>query len=353
MKEPKPLTYKNAGVNIEAGDRLVDRIKPWAAGTNRPGVLAGIGGFGALFSLAESIADRRLVDPVLVSATDGVGTKLKIAQRMGKHDTVGIDLVAMSANDILTLGAEPLFFLDYFATSHLDLQVVEQVIKGIAEGCRQAGCALIGGETAEMPDFYAPGEYDLAGFIVGIVDRAQVIDGSRIAPGDKIIALASSGLHSNGFSLARKILFDLKEYDLEKAFPELGAPLGEELLRPTHIYVKVFQELKEHFDLKGLAHITGGGLSGNLPRILPPGCQATIRLGSWEVPPIFSFLQREGGVAEEEMFRVFNMGIGMAVIVAASEAEEALELAQSFRGKAWIVGEIASGEKGVKLIEAH
>ncbi len=347
MEKKKSLTYKDAGVDIEAGERLADRIKPWAATTARPGVMMGIGGFGALFSLAESIADRRLIDPILVSSTDGVGTKLKIAQMMGKHDTVGIDLVAMSANDILTLGAEPLFFLDYFATSRLDLHVAEQVIKGISEGCRQAECALIGGETAEMPDFYAPGEYDLAGFIVGIVDRAQVIDGSHISPGDRIIALASSGLHSNGFSLVRKILFELKGYKLEQHIPELGTSLGEELLRPTRIYVKPFQELKERCTLKGLAHITGGGLPGNLPRILPEGCQAVIRPGSWQVPPVFSFLQREGKVAEEEMYRVFNMGIGMVVILAESEAEEALEVAKSFRGKAWMVGEIASGARGI------
>ena len=353
MEKKQSLTYKDAGVDIEAGERLVDRIRPWAETTSRPGVMGGVGGFGALFSLTDALQARPLHDPILVSSTDGVGTKLKIAQMMGKHDTVGIDLVAMSANDILTLGAEPLFFLDYFATSRLDLDVAEQVIKGISEGCRQAECALIGGETAEMPDFYAPGEYDLAGFIVGIVERAQTIDGSHIAPGDKIIALASSGLHSNGFSLVRKILFELKGYKPEQIIPELGTSLGEELLHPTRIYVKVFQELKERFPLKGVAHITGGGLPGNLPRILPSNCQAILRLGSWEIPPIFPFLQRAGGMAEEEMFRVFNMGIGMAVIVAESEAEEALQIAQSFRGKAWMVGEIAFGERGVKLVEAR
>lgn len=353
MEKKKSLTYKDAGVDIEAGERLVDRIRPWAETTSRPGVMGGVGAFGALFSLTDALQARQVHDPILVSSTDGVGTKLKIAQMMGRHDTVGIDLVAMSANDILTLGAEPLFFLDYFATSRLDLDVAEQVIKGISEGCRQAECALIGGETAEMPNFYAPGEYDLAGFIVGIVDRAQVIDGSRIAPGDRIIALASSGLHSNGFSLARKILFELKGYKPEKIIPELGTSLGEELLRPTRIYVRPVDELKERRTLKGLAHITGGGLPGNLPRILPEGCQAVIHLGSWQVPPVFSFLQREGKVAEEEMFRVFNMGIGMVVILAEPEAEEALEVAKSFRGKAWIVGEITSGKKGVKLVEAR
>ncbi|MDH7499405.1 MAG: phosphoribosylformylglycinamidine cyclo-ligase [candidate division NC10 bacterium] len=348
MEEPKPLTYKQAGVDIEAGERLVDRIKPHAASTSRPEVLAGIGGFGALFSLA----DKRYRHPVLVSATDGVGTKLKIAQRMGKHDTVGIDLVAMSANDILTLGAEPLFFLDYLATSRLDLQVAEEVIKGIAEGCRQAGCALIGGETAEMPDFYAPGEYDLAGFIVGIVEREKVIDGSRIAPGDPIIGLASSGLHSNGFSLARKILFGLKKYEPQDQLPELGISLGKELLRPTRIYVQSVLALKERFTLKGLAHITGGGLPGNLPRILPEGCQAAIRLGSWRVPAIFSFLQKAGGVPEEEMFRVFNMGIGMALIVPAREAEGILSAARSLGEEPWIIGEIVAGEKRVRFVSA-
>jgi phosphoribosylformylglycinamidine cyclo-ligase len=348
MKGRESITYRDAGVDIEAGERLVDRIKPHAASTSRPEVMAGIGGFGALFSLAQ----QRFRDPVLVSATDGVGTKLKIAQRMGKHDTVGIDLVAMSANDILTLGAEPLFFLDYFATSRLDLQVAEEVIQGIAEGCRQAGCALIGGETAEMPDFYAPGEYDLAGFIVGIVDRAGIIDGSPIAPGDQIIGLASSGLHSNGFSLARKIVFDLKGYQPDQIISELGVALGEELLRPTRIYVKSILTLKERFTLKGLAHITGGGLPGNLPRILPQGCQAVIRQGSWRVPPIFSILQREGRVAQEEMFRVFNMGIGMALVVPAAEIEDILEAARSLGEEASIIGEILPGKRGVNLVEA-
>jgi phosphoribosylformylglycinamidine cyclo-ligase len=352
MEMKKSLTYKDAGVDIEAGERLVDRIRPWAEKTSRPGVMGGVGGFGALFSLTDALQARPLHDPILVSSTDGVGTKLKIAQMMGKHDTVGIDLVAMSANDILTQGAQPLFFLDYLATSRLDLGVAEQIMKGIFEGCRQAGCALIGGETAEMPDFYAPGEYDLAGFIVGIADRAELIDGSRISPGDKIIALSSSGLHSNGFSLARKILFDLKGYEPERIIPELGTSLGEELLRPTRIYVKPFEELRERLPLKGLAHITGGGLPGNLPRILPDGCQAVLRLGSWEIPPIFPFLQREGGVAEEEMFRVFNMGIGIVMVLAESHVEEALEVASSFRGKAWMVGEVASGDRTVQLIRS-
>jgi phosphoribosylformylglycinamidine cyclo-ligase len=250
------------------------------------------------------------------------------------------------------LGAEPLFFLDYFATSRLDLQVAEEVIQGIAEGCRQAGCALIGGETAEMPDFYAPGEYDLAGFIVGIVDRAGIIDGSPIAPGDQIIGLASSGLHSNGFSLARKIVFDLKGYQPDQIISELGVALGEELLRPTRIYVKSILTLKERFTLKGLAHITGGGLPGNLPRILPQGCQAVIRQGSWRVPPIFSILQREGRVAQEEMFRVFNMGIGMALVVPAAEIEDILEAARSLGEEASIIGEILPGKRGVNLVEA-
>ena len=343
MKEHKPLTYKDAGVDIEAGERLVDRIKPWAATTSRPEVLAGIGGFGALFSLAQG----RFRNPVLVSATDGVGTKLKIAQMVGKHDTVGIDLVAMSANDVLTLGAEPLFFLDYFATSRLDLKTAEEVIKGICEGCRQAGCALIGGETAEMPDFYAPGEYDLAGFLVGIVERDQVIDGSRIGPADQIVGFASSGLHSNGFSLARKILFDLKGYPPEKILPELGVSLAEELLRPTRIYVKTLLTLKDRFTIKGLAHITGGGLPGNLPRILPEGLQAVVQRRRWEAAPIFSILQREGKVTEEEIFRTFNMGIGMAVVVPDSEAQDFLRAARSLGEKAWIVGEIVTGERQV------
>jgi phosphoribosylformylglycinamidine cyclo-ligase len=347
MEDKKPLTYKDAGVDIEAGERLVNSIKRHATLTARPEVLAGIGGFAALFSLAG----KEYCHPVLVSATDGVGTKLKIAQMMGKHDTVGIDLVAMSANDLVCLGAEPLFFLDYFATGHLDLTVAEEVIKGVAEGCRRAGCALVGGETAEMPDFYPPGEYDLAGFMVGLVEKEKIIDGSRIAPGDSIVGLASSGLHSNGYSLARQILFHHRGYSPQSYLPGLGISLGEELLRPTKIYVRTILELRERFVVKGVAHITGGGLSGNLPRILPSGCGALLRWGSWVVPPIFLLLQQEGNVSSGEMRRVFNLGIGMALVLSPAEAQQAVEAVRSGGDEAWIIGEVVAGDKVVHFTE--
>jgi phosphoribosylformylglycinamidine cyclo-ligase len=309
------LSYKDAGVDIDAGDALVERIKPFAKRTLRPEVLAGIGGFGALVELP-----KRYREPVLVSGTDGVGTKLKLAFQLGRHDTIGIDLVAMSVNDVLVQGAEPLFFLDYYACGKLDVDVAADVVKGIAAGCEQAGCALIGGETAEMPGMYPPGEYDLAGFCVGVVEKSAVIDGRGIAPGDVVLGLASSGAHSNGYSLVRRIL-DRTRPDLDAAFD--GRTLGEAILAPTRIYVKPLLALMQRLPVKGLAHITGGGLVENVPRVLPPGVRAVLEKSAWPRPLLFDWLQREGSVAEAEMHRVFNCGIGMVVIVAADDAENA------------------------------
>jgi phosphoribosylformylglycinamidine cyclo-ligase len=318
------FTYRDAGVDIDEGDALVEAIKPFARRTMRPEVLAGIGGFGALCELP-----KKYRQPVLVSGTDGVGTKLRLAFELGRHDTVGIDLVAMSVNDVLVQGAEPLFFLDYFACGKLDRQVATQVVKGIARGCELGGCALIGGETAEMPGMYPQGEYDLAGFCVGVVEKERIIDGRSIAPGDAILGLASSGPHSNGYSLIRKIL-------QHAASPQF------DLLEPTRIYVKPILKLLETVNVKGLAHITGGGITGNVPRILPPGTRAVLQKASWPRPPIFQWLQHAGNVAEDEMFRVFNCGIGMVVIVAASEARRA---ANELRAYGESVYEIGSVEK--------
>jgi phosphoribosylformylglycinamidine cyclo-ligase len=312
LTSKKPITYRDAGVDIDAGDALVEAIKPFAKRTLRPEVLAGIGGFGALAEIPEKYRE-----PVLVSGTDGVGTKLKLAFRLRRHDTVGIDLVAMSVNDVLTQGAEPLFFLDYFACGKLDVAVATEVVKGIARGCELAGCALIGGETAEMPGMYAEGEYDLAGFAVGVVEKGEIIDGRDIVSGDVVLGLASSGAHSNGYSLVRRIL--------ERAKPDLradfhGRSLGDALLEPTRIYVKSVLALMKQVRVKGLAHITGGGLVENLPRVLPENVKAVIERSAWALPPLFQWLQREGGVADAEMLRVFNCGIGMAIVVGAERA---------------------------------
>jgi len=318
----EPLSYRDAGVDIDAGDALVAAIKPLARRTLRPEVMAGIGGFGALFELS-----RKYREPVLVSGTDGVGTKLKLAFALGRHDTVGIDLVAMSVNDILVQGAEPLFFLDYFACGKLDVAVAADVVKGIARGCELAGCALIGGETAEMPGMYPEGEYDLAGFAVGVVEKAAIIDGRSIAPGDAVLGLASSGAHSNGYSLVRRII-DRARPDLAADFH--GRPLGEALLEPTRIYVKPLLALLGSLTVKGLAHITGGGLVENVPRVLPAGLRATLARNAWRRPPLFDWLQAQGNVADAEMHRVFNCGIGMVVIVADRDAPRAIdELAAS------------------------
>ncbi|HSA89424.1 MAG TPA: phosphoribosylformylglycinamidine cyclo-ligase [Burkholderiales bacterium] len=323
----KGLSYRDAGVDIEAGDALVEAIKPFARRTLRPEVLAGIGGFGALCEIPKKY--RR---PVLVSSTDGVGTKLKLAFALGRHDTVGIDLVAMSVNDVLVQGAEPLFFLDYFACGKLDRGVAAFVVQGIARGCEIAGCALIGGETAEMPGMYPAGEYDLAGFCVGVVEKDRIVDGRSIAPGDALLGLASSGPHSNGYSLIRRIL-------------ERGEPPFDPL-EPTRIYVKPVLKLLEALPVKGLAHITGGGLVGNVPRILPPGSRALIRARSWPRPAAFTWLQQAGGVAEDEMWRVFNCGIGMVVVVARERAAEARSILEREGERVYEIGAIekSSGE---------
>jgi phosphoribosylformylglycinamidine cyclo-ligase len=310
------LSYRDAGVDMVAGDALVDAIKPFAKRTMREGVMAGIGGFGAMFEVS-----KKFKEPVLVSGTDGVGTKLKLAFHLNRHDTVGIDLVAMSVNDILVQGAEPLFFLDYFATGKLDVATATDVIKGIAFGCEQAGCALIGGETAEMPSMYPYGEYDLAGFAVGAVEKSKIIDGSKIQPGDVILGLASSGIHSNGFSLVRKII-EVSNPDLNAEFH--GRTLADALIEPTRIYVKPLLSLFETVEVKGLAHITGGGLVENIPRILGDKFTAVLDQTSWELPPLFKWLQQHGGVADAEMHRVFNCGIGMVVVVAPELADAAI-----------------------------
>ncbi|MFK7931550.1 MAG: phosphoribosylformylglycinamidine cyclo-ligase [Myxococcota bacterium] len=307
--------YKRAGVDIDAGEALVERIKPLAKATTRPGVLGGIGGFGGLFSL-----QNRFRDPVLVSGTDGVGTKLLLAQTLGQHRTIGIDLVAMCVNDIVVTGAEPLFFLDYFATGKLSIDEATDVVAGIAEGCKQAGCALLGGETAEMPGMYAPGHYDLAGFAVGAVERDELLDGSNVRPGDAIIGLPSSGIHSNGYSLVRRVLVDPGTLPLDQDPGGLGAPLGEVLLRPTTIYVDAVRSLIRDHGAKAAAHITGGGLPGNMLRSLPDGLGAQLDRASWDEPPIFGLLKREGSLSELDMDRTFNRGLGMCVVVPAENA---------------------------------
>jgi phosphoribosylformylglycinamidine cyclo-ligase len=312
------ISYRDAGVDIEAGDALVEDIKPFAKRTMRPEVLAGIGGFGSLFEVP-----KKFKNPVLVSGTDGVGTKLKLAFQLNKHDTVGIDLVAMCVNDILVQGAEPLFFLDYFACGKLEVGAAAQVIKGIAAGCEQAGCALVGGETAEMPGMYPPGEYDLAGFSVGAVDKEAIIDGTTIAPGDVVLGLASSGAHSNGYSLVRKLI-EVSGIDMDSDFH--GRPFRDVVMEPTRIYVKPLLKLIEALPVKGMAHITGGGLTENIPRVLPEGVTAELKRGSWTIPPLFGWMQQQGNIAEDEMLRTFNCGIGMAVIVSAEDADRATAL---------------------------
>jgi len=341
------ITYKSAGVDIDAGERFVELIKPAVRGTFRPEVLADLGGFGGLFNLRAG----RYVDPVLVSGTDGVGTKLKVAFMADRHDTVGIDLVAMSVNDIIVTGAEPLFFLDYLATGKLHPEKQAEIVKGIAEGCRQAGCALIGGETAEMPGFYADGEYDLAGFAVGVVDRENIIDGSAIVPGDAVVGFASSGLHSNGYSLARRVFFDKLGLDMDSQLAELGCSVADELLRPTRIYVKSVLSLTEDFTVKGLAHITGGGITGNLPRILPEGCMARIDKSRWLRPAVFSFMQSKGKIDEDEMYRDFNMGIGMVAVLEAGKAKDFVKAAGKLGEQAMIIGEIVEGPSEVTYSE--
>lgn len=340
----KGLTYKSAGVDIDEGERLVERIRPLVRKTFRPEVMTNIGSFNALFKL--NLKGYR--EPVLVSGTDGVGTKLKIAFMTGKHNTVGIDLVAMCVNDIITSGAEPLFFLDYFATGGLKSATASQIINGIVKGCREAGCSLIGGETAEMPGFYRDGEYDLSGFAVGIVEKRRIVDGSSIKPGDVIIGIASTGLHSNGFSLVRKIFFERKKMKVDSYIPALRTTLGNELLRPTRIYVKAVKELKEKVTMKGMAHITGGGIPGNIPRILPKGIRARILQSTWRIPNLFSLIQSNGNISDHEMRRTFNMGVGFAIVLGKSSASEAITLLRKNRFKAYIIGVTEEGGSGVR-----
>ncbi len=333
--------YRQSGVDIDAAEKAVQEIRQMVAGTFRPEVLTEIGGFTGLF--APRLGSFR--EPVLAAATDGVGTKLKIAFLTGRHDTVGIDLVAMCVNDLMVQGAEPLFFLDYLATGKLHTATFKEVVGGIAEGCRQAGCALLGGETAEMPGFYGPGEYDLAGFAVGIVEKEKIITGEHIAPGDVLIGMASTGLHSNGFSLARKIFFEHLAWRPEKYVPELGATLGEELLKPTAIYVPPLLSLLREHEIKGISHITGGGLAQNLPRILPPNARAVIEKKSWQVPPIFPLIAERGRVEEKEMFRTFNMGVGMVLVVPPEEAAVVRSHLEKSGWKAWEIGEVERRER--------
>jgi len=340
----KTLLYKDAGVDIEAGERFVQLIKPLAQRTFTPGVRGGLGGFAALFAPDLSAYER----PVLVASTDGVGTKLKVASLMGRYDTIGIDLVAMCVNDVVVTGAVPLFFLDYFATAHLDVERGVEIMKGVAQGCLEAGCALVGGETAEMPGFYPAGEFEMAGFVVGVVDEAKIIDGTSIRPGDAIIGLASHGLHSNGYSLARRVLLDELKLKLDAKVAGLSSPLGEELLRPTRIYVKTILSLLPSFHIKGMAHITGGGMPGNIIRILPAGSKAVIKKARWEIPPIFKLIEK-GSVPEREMWRTFNNGIGMALVVAAAEAEGIVHEARHLGEDAFVIGEVVSGQ-GVEIV---
>jgi len=336
------LSYRDAGVDIDAGDALVEAIKPFARRTLRPEVLTGIGGFGALCEIP-----RKYRRPVLVSGTDGVGTKLKLAFLLARHDTVGIDLVAMSANDIVVQGAEPLFFLDYFACGRLETQVAADVVRGIAQGCEQAGCALIGGETAEMPGMYPDGEYDLAGFCVGVVERDGIVDGRAIVPGDVLLGLASSGAHSNGYSLVRKILERVRP-DLRADFD--GRPLGDVLLEPTRIYARAVLALLAALPVKGIAHITGGGITGNVPRMLPRGARAVIEARAWPRPALFDWLQREGGVAEAEMHRVFNCGIGMVIALAADDAKRAQALLVAAGETVFEIGRIERGDGAAEAV---
>ncbi len=343
MSDKTPITYKDAGVDIEAGNHFVDLIKPMVKKTARPEVLADIGGFGGLFSLNTSKYQR----PVLVSATDGVGTKLKLAFQMDKHDTVGIDLVAMCVNDIIVQGAEPLFFLDYLATAKLYPEKAVEIVKGIAEGCKQANCALLGGETAEMPGMYHNEDYDLAGFSVGVVDNDKIIDGSTITKGDHIIGIASTGLHSNGFSLARKVFLESMGLDLQAVPEGFDKPLGEILLIPTRIYVKSILNLMRDFELKGIAHITGGGLVENIPRVLPKHCKAVIKKDSWEKPQIFEMLREGGNIPENEMYRTFNYGIGMVLIVSPQDSEDIIGRLSGMDDEAFLIGEIVPSDEAV------
>jgi phosphoribosylformylglycinamidine cyclo-ligase len=336
--ENSSITYRDAGVDIEAGDALVEQIKPFAKRTMRPEVMGGIGGFGSLFAMP-----KKFKEPILVSGTDGVGTKLKLAFQLNKHDTVGIDLVAMSVNDILVQGAEPLFFLDYFACGKLEVGTAAAVIKGIAEGCEQSGCALVGGETAEMPGMYPAGEYDLAGFAVGCVDKANIIDGTTIAVNDVVLGLASSGAHSNGYSLIRKLI-EKSGIDMNSDFH--GRQFKDVVMAPTKLYVKSILQLLEAMPVKGMAHITGGGITENIPRVLPEGLTAEINATSWELPPLFKWLKAQGNIADLEMYKTFNCGIGMAVIIAPENAKKAQEILASAGETVYQIGTIRAQNVG-------
>ena len=337
--QSKSLSYRDAGVNIDAGNAFVEKIKASVASTNRPGVMGGFGGFGGCFELPENYKQ-----PVLVSGTDGVGTKLKLAIDLNRHDTIGIDLVAMCVNDILVLGAEPLYFLDYYATGELNTEVAASVVEGIAEGCRQSNAALIGGETAEMPGMYGKGDYDLAGFCVGVVEKQNIIDGSKVKAGDVLIAIASSGPHSNGYSLVRKII-EVSQADINATFGESGGTLGDALLAPTRIYVKTIHQLLTKFDIHAMAHITGGGLLENIPRVLPENTQAVIDENSWQLPEVFQWLQEKGNVELTEMYRTFNCGVGMVLIASADEADAIISALKQNDETAWALGTIETGDK--------
>ena len=339
------ISYKDAGVDITAGNTAVERMKAHVKRTVRPGVMGGLGGFGGLFGLDV----KKYPEPVLVSGTDGVGTKLKVAFLTGVHHTIGIDAVAMCVNDILVQGAEPLFFLDYLAVGKLDPAQAEDVVRGVAEGCVQAGCALIGGETAEMPGFYPAGEYDVAGFAVGVVNKDRIITGLGIVPGDVVVGLPSTGLHSNGYSLARKVLLESAGYRVEEFVPELGRTLGEELLEPTRIYVKQVMPIVEAGLVKGMAHITGGGLVENLPRVLPEGVGAVLDKTAWQAPKVFDLIQAKGKVSEPEMMRTFNMGIGMALVVGSADVERVQTLLAEGGQTSYVIGEIEAGPNEVRF----
>ena len=340
------MDYKNAGVDIEAGYKAVELMKKHVQGTMRPEVLGGIGGFSGAFSL-ESF--KRMEKPVLLSGTDGVGTKLKLAFLLDKHDTIGIDCVAMCVNDVACAGGEPLFFLDYVACGKNEPEKIATIVSGVAEGCKQSGCALVGGETAEMPGFYPVDEYDLAGFAVGIVDQKDLITGADIKPGDTLVAIKSSGVHSNGFSLVRKV-FTMTEEALNTYYDELGKTLGEALLAPTKIYVKALKSVKNAgVKIKGCSHITGGGFYENIPRMLPEGIRAEVKKDSYEIPPIFKMLQREGQIAEQMMYNTFNMGVGMVLAVDPSDADKTIEAIKAAGEEAFILGQAVAGEKGVTV----
>ncbi len=342
--------YKKAGVDIAAGNEAVERMKKHVKRTYRPEVMAELGGFGGLFGLNKD----KYEEPVLVSGTDGVGTKLKLAFAMDKHDTIGIDAVAMCVNDIIVQGAEPLFFLDYLACDKVVPEKIEAIVKGIAEGCVQSGCALIGGETAEMPGMYSQGEYDIAGFTVGIVDKKKMIDGSTIAPGDAVLGFASSGIHSNGFSLVRRLLLEEAGYSLDQQLDELGgAKLGDVLLEPTRIYVKQALKLIEEVQVKGMAHITGGGFIENIPRVLPEGVNVDIAYGSWPILPIFGLMQDKGEITNRDMFTTFNMGIGLVIVVPADQAEKAITVSEELGEKAYRIGTVTEGSRIVTFTGAE